>query len=304
MLTYTTLRNRFATYTNNSAEANKADGDNYINDAIRRILGNRDWPFLEAQDISQTTAASVQYYSVPSDFGKNIDITVTVGSVLYHPREVANRDQWDRMNYALNVTSNIPQWCFFYDNQVGLWPKPSTAGSTITFNYKRRVTDLTFADVTSTTVTSITKGSTAFVVSGGMTQQMQGMWIQPTFSSLSNKGDGAWYKIASTPPITSTTFSISAPYNGQTITAGTAACVIGQVPILPEGYHNMPVYYAAAEYWRIAGNNIAKAQEFERLYAEMLKQLERDFGTKSANPMIDRGIGEVPILNPNLTLTL
>lgn len=303
MKTYTTLRTNYGTYTNNSSSTNLSDGDTYINDAIRRIIGNRDWPFLEAQDTAQTTSASVQYYALPSDAKKITDVTVTIGNVLYHPREVTNRDNWDRMNYALNVTSNIPQWYFIYNGQVGFWPKPSTGGNVITFNYTRRVIDLTFTDVTSTTIITATRGSTAFVVSGGMTQALQGMWIQPTFSSSPNKGDGAWYQISSS-TIAATTFTISAPYNGQTITAGTAACLIGQVPVLPEGYQIMPVYYAAMEYWRVAGNNIEKANEFKGLYNDMLEQLQRDWGSKSNNPQIDKGIGEVPIINPNLTITI
>lgn len=301
MLSYTGLRQYYGLVTNNTTSGNLTNGDFYMNQAIRRIVGARDWPFMESQDTSQTTGTLVQYYNVPGDYGKDIDVTVTVGSILYHVREVPSREKWDRMNYALSVTSNIPQWCFFYNGQVGFWPKPSQSGNTITFNYKKAVRDLNFADYSTGAVLTLTSGTTTVLgTSTGWTTAMAGMSIRATFDGLGNRGDGNWYKIAS---VTGTsTLILSAPYQGTNVTSGTAPYLIGQVPVIPENYQVMPAYYAAAEYWRVNGNNIAKAQEFERLYNDMLAQMQKDYGEKSANPMIDRGIGEVPTLNPNLTI--
>lgn len=305
MLSYTGLRNKYGVYTNNTTTANLANGDGYIAEATRRILGSFDWPFLESQDTAQVTVAGQQYYPVPVDFDKNINVTVTIGSVLWHPREETNRDRWDRINYALNVTSNIPQWYFIYNNQVGFWPKPSTGGNVITFNYKKKVTDLTVPDISAGGVLTATNGS--MVVAGtatAWTPAMAGMYLTVTFSTVANTGDGQHYKISMTPTITATSMSLVTPYKGSNIVTGNAPYTISQLSILPENYQIMPVYYAAAEYWRINGNNIERAQEFERLYQDMLTQFKKDWGTKSANPMVDRGVGEVPIINPNLTITL
>lgn len=303
MLTYTGARNRYGLYTNNTTAANLTNGDGYINEAIRRILGNRDWPFLEASDTSQTTIASQQFYLLPYNYGKMIDVTVTIGNILYHPIEVANRDQWDRLNYSQNVTSNIPTHFFIYNGRCGLWPMPSSAGNQITYNYKKITRDLSLADYTTGGILTATNGTTAITgTATAWTVSMAGRYLRITESDTANKGDGYWYEVASVTPGTS--LVLTKAYQGTSIALGNAAYTIGQVMSLPEQYQIIPVYYGASEYWRTNGNNIEKAKDFERLYQDMLQQFEGDYGQKSTSPKVDNGIYEVEPVNPNLTLTL
>lgn len=304
MKSYTNLRNLYGTYTNNTQSGNLTNGDQYINDSIRDLLGDRDWPFLETSDATNLTVGSQQFYVTPADLDKLIDVTVTIGSVLWKPTEESNRDKWDRLNYAQGVTSTYPQRFYVYAGQVGFWPKPSSSGNVITYNYKMRVTDLVFPDYTTGSVLTATQGSTTIVgASTSWTTPMAGMYIRATFPTNAdpNKGDGAWYKIASIQ--SGTQMTLVAPYKGVGITAGTATYLIGQMPVLPENYQIMPVYWAAANYWRLNGNNIEKAEQYEKLFNEKKKLFEKDFGEKSTNPMIDAGVGERPVTNPNLTVT-
>lgn len=303
MLTYTGARNRYGVYTNDSGSENLSAGDGYINEAIRRILGNRDWPFLEATDTSQVTVASQQFYLLPYNYGKMIDVTVTVGNILYHPVEVPNRDQWDRLNYAQNVTSNIPTHFFIYNGQCGFWPKPSSDGNQITYNYKKITRDLSLPDYTTGSILTATSGTTAITgTATAWTVPMAGRYLRITESDTANKGDGYWYEISSVSSTTS--LVLVKAYQGTSITTGNAAYTIGQVMPLPEQYQVMPVYYAAYEYWRTNGNNLEKAEGFKASYDQMLQQFEGDYGQKSTSPKIDNGIYDVEPANPNLTLTL
>lgn len=303
MLTYSGARVRYGVYTNDSHAENLADGDGYINEAIRRILGNRDWPFLEASDTSQTTIASQQFYLLPYNYGKMIDVTVTIGNILYHPTEVPNRDQWDRLNYSQNVTSNIPTHFFIYNNRCGFWPKPSSDGNQITYNFKKITKDLSIPDYTTGGVLTTTSGGTAVIGTGtSWTAPMAGEYIRITGSTGINTGDGYWYEVSSVSG--TTTLALLKAYQGTSISAGNAAYTLGQVMPLPEQYQIMPVYYAAYEYWRTNGNNLEKAEDFKASYDQMLAQFEGDYGQKSTSPKIDNGVYETEPVNPNLTLTL
>lgn len=313
MLSYTQRGERYGRYTNqynsNSSPTVPADaaavGQEYMNDNVRDVCAERDWPFLETSDSSQVTIGSQQFYAMPADLDKSVDFTVRIGSVLWHPRELTSRDQWDTVNYALNVTSNIPQYAFIWQGQLGFWPTPSQGGNTITYNYKRKVADLNLADYSTGAIFTATNGTATIVgTSTNWNQSMAGSYIQIASAQQNNAGDNLWYQISPTLPITGTQLFLTATYKGTAITSGTAAYIIGQMPVLPENYHIMPVYWAAANYWRLNGNNIPKAQEYERLYKEKLTTLERDFGEKSTNPKLDNGVMEIPIINPNLTVTL
>lgn len=306
MISYTQRGQRFQLYTNTNDAANLANGQIYMNDTVRDICGERDWPFLEATDSSQVTIGSQQYYAMPADLDKSVDFTVKIGSVLWHPRELTSRDQWDTTNYALNVTSNIPQYCFIWQGQVGFWPTPSVGGNTINFNYKKKVADLNLPDYTTGGILTATNGTTVvYGTSTNWNQSMAGSYIQIASAQTTNSGDNFWYQISPTLPIGTSTLYLTATYKGgQNIANGNASYTIGQMPVLPENYHIMPVYWAAANYWRLNGNNIPKAQEYERLYKDKLVTFERDWGEKNTSPRLDNGVMETPTLNPNLTVTL
>jgi hypothetical protein len=308
MLSYTGRGERYGKYTNQYPQitaANLATGQEYMNDNVHDILGERDWPFLEASDTSQLTVGSQQFYALPADADKVIDVTVLIGTVLWKPRELTARDQWDRVNYAQNVTSNIPQYYFIYGGKIGFWPTPSQGGNTIGVNYKKRVSDSSLPDYTAGAVFTATNGTATVIgTTTSWNQSMAGSYIQIASAQTTNVGDNFWYQISPSLPITGTQLFLTSPYKGTSITSGSAAYIIGQMSVLPENYHIMPVYWATANYWRLNGNNIPKAEQYEKLYDGKLKTFERDWGEKNTSPKLDNGIMETPTLNPNLTVTL
>ena len=308
MLSFSGRIERYGKYTNQFPQitaANATTGQEYMNDNIHDVLGERDWPFLEATDKTQLTVGSQQFYAMPADADKIIDVTVLIGTVLWKPREITARDQWDRVNYAQNVTSNIPQYYFIYGGQIGFWPTPSTSGSIIGVNYKKKVADLALADYTTGGVLTATNGTATIVgTATSWNQSMAGSYIQIASATTSNAGDNFWYQISPSLTVTGTQLFLAAPYKGVNITAGNATYAIGQMPVLPENYHIMPVYWGAANYWRLNGNNIPKAEQYEKLYEVKLKTFERDWGEKNTSPKLDGGIYEQPVINPNLTVTL
>lgn len=308
MLSFSQRGERYGKYTNQYPQitaANLTTGQEYMNDNVHDVLGERDWPFLESRDITQLTVGSQQFYAMPANADKIIDVTVLIGTVLWKPREITSRDQWDQVNYAQNVTSNIPQYYFIYEGKVGFWPTPSQGGNVIGYNYKKKVSDLNLPDYTTGGIFTATNGTaTIFGTSTLWNQSMAGSYLQIASAQVTNAGDNFWYQISPSATITGTQLFLTAPYKGTNITAGSAAYIIGQMSVLPENYQIMPVYWAAANYWRLNGNNIPKAEQYEKLYEAKLTTFERDWSEKNTSPKLDNGVMEQATINPNLTVTL
>lgn len=109
-------------------------------------------------------------------------------------------------------------------------------------------TALTSSAISTITVSSATGGSIVTTTSG-LTADMVGRSIRITQTSAVNGGDGFWYEIGAY--YNATTMALTKPYEGTAITAGTAACVIGQVTVIPEAYDMAPIFRALALFTRI-----------------------------------------------------
>lgn len=300
MKSFTNLQNRFGVESKNTSATNLTNGNEWMNDSYRRIISFTDWPFL-AKTTDIATVASQQAYNLPFDTAQVRSIYVTVGSYRYVAREVATREEWDRLN-LVTIRSNIVTRYFVYNNQILLFPVPSSA-NTMTVNYRRSVKDLSIADYTTGSVVSITNGATAIVGTGTTwTQAMAGRFIRITDSDTANKGDGYWYEIA-TSTITATTLSLIRPYGGTTISAGTAAYTIGQMTLIPEPYEELPVFEAASIYWGLNPKQGGREKYYDTKFKEGLAEMKKVYGSITANVVLDDG-GPSRIDNPNLFVTL
>lgn len=173
-----------------------------------------------------------------------------------------------------------------------------TVGNTITFNYKRRVTDLTFADYVTGTV-SATNGSstitgvgTAFVAtylpSAGNIFNLN-LWIKITPPS----GDGNWYQIYSLD--SATTLTLVNKYSG--LTTSGASFVIGQMPVILEDFHDLIVFRTLMKYFSSTVDNPTKYKEYKEAYIEGIEAADEYIGTKSLNVNLRQQINTI---NPNL----
>lgn len=295
MKTFTQLRNLYGSLAGTSNATALTLGDQLINDGHRITCGARDWPFLYKTDATMVTTASTQFKEMPNDVGRLISVTVANGSNNITPREAPSQDFWNQLNYT-SYTSDYAEWYFVRNGQLGLWPTPATSSNIITLYYKRLVKDLSIADVTSSTVTSIANGGTAMVISAGGAVSWAGRFIRITESDTANKGDGFWYEISAA---TATTITLLKPYQGTTIAAGAAACTVGQMPLLPEAYHEMPVWYALGEYWDLQGE-LNRATQYRNKHAILQKQLVGEYSTRTSDVVIRDSNEPTSQLDPNL----
>lgn len=312
MKSYTEGRNYYGSLTKNTASANLTLGDQMANDDYRALCALRDWSFLERLR-TLTTIASTQFYNLPYDCSHVREVAVIVSSYRYTPKKAPSREFWDDLNQT-SYTSDIPEYWFVFSGQIGLWPTPATAGSTINITQKTRVIDLNSADYTTGSITTSATASGVTTLTGSgttWTTSMVGRYIRITYTdaAASLSGDGVWYEIASVPSTTSLT--LVRAYGGTTIAAATAAYTIGQMPLLPEEFHEMPWDYAAGMYW-MKENDTRAAGLFEKhgmigsggfLSTGRVRALENAWASSTTDMVLDDGTEE-GIINPNLTISL
>lgn len=287
MLSYTQLVEQYKLFTNDKSTENETFGAAQINSNLKARLGESDWTFLE-KTRTDTTVADQQAYQLPADFDQMRTITVTQGSTVWSLYETPSRQAWDLLN-TITYESDIAQYYYIIDDQVLIYPIPSSNGNTITYNYKKKVPKLQNADYTTGTI-SITSGAKAVTGSGTtFTAAMVGRYLMTT--------DGFWYEIASYSSATSIT--LSAAYLGGTVSGGTYT--IGELSPLPDAYEMLPIYDSADAYF-IRQGNFDKSKFYRERSDELARKMKTEDGAKSSSPRVRHNDGST--INPNLFIRL
>lgn len=296
MKSFTTLKSLFTSFSQNTSTANVTLGAQMINDAHRYLLQK-----YYNNEFSSTalTVASQQAYDLPSNYSKMKTVTITIGVLKWTLQEVLTRREWDEIN-VFPYYADIPKYYFIYNGKVNIWPIPSTADNTITYNYKIRVPDLAIEDYTTGTVT-MTTNSTAvagagtawlstYLTSSGSAANLS-LWLKPT----APKGDNNWYQIST---ITAdTTLTLANVYPSTQTTQALVPYTIGQMPLLLEDFHDLLVYRPLMIYFSSINPDKMKADQFTALYREGEERLAEYSGSKTVDVNLGRRISK---LNPNL----
>lgn len=282
---------------NNSASDNLTWGIEMINDSIRYLVTK--YYFNERTYIVPGgTVANTQFYNLPGQIKKMINITVLIGNVLWQPQECPSAQYWDALN-VITFQQDFPSWFFIFNNQVGLWPIPSSSGNVITLRYKVRTVDLSMPDVTDVTsaqTMSVTANSLTITASGSVfLNWMAGQWIRiPYTTNNATSGDNQWYQIDT---VTSATVAkLKNQYTGSTI-AG-APFTIGQVSILPEDYQDLPLFRTMVEYYTVRFPDPVRAQQYQAMWDAGEERLNEEFGSKTSSVVV--ADTSQSVVNPNL----
>ena len=250
---------------------------------------------------THTVTVQTSSLVLPYDMDHVESVHVIVSGTRYTPKLIHSREDWDLLNLSV-YSSNIPIYAFVYNGQLEFWPQASDDGNLVFINGKVRVIDLNVADYTTGTVDIITNGNISVTGSSTVwTAPMVGRWIRVTHSNTAaSAGAGHWYEIAAR--VSDTSINLTRPYGGRSLTTGAAgAYIVGMMPLLPENFHALPVYRAAATYWDKEGN-FNKATKFENRYNTQLDLL-KNYTDETSDLVLDEG-GDEELINPNLTLNL
>lgn len=164
MLTYTSSRNLFGTLTNNSIAANLTLGDTLINQYSLQLIHSFNNIFTE-KEFTLQTYPNQQFYRIPQRIRKLGTVQINVGGAdsinstgtgfSWNPKEAPTRTFWNQLNLVKNIRSDIPQWYFFFDNEVGIYPKPAIGYNPMYITGQVEIEPLSVADYTTGTITTI-----------------------------------------------------------------------------------------------------------------------------------------------------
>lgn len=272
MRTYTTFRNNTASFCNVNTSDTTAMAviTTNINDSIRTIcnLQGGKLRFLESTS-DMTTVQDQQTYQIPNKYRKLIDMYIYDGSgsstdTIYAPRMIYDPTLWKNVLQSHLGTQQVPYFTYIENRTFKIQPIPSVTGNLITLRGRLNTRDLSIADYTTGTIVSVANGGTAIVGSGTVwTADMVGRYIQITQTTAANGGDGFWYEIAGFTDATHIT--LTKPYEGTAISAGSAAYTIGQCSVIPEAYDIAVVYRASALYW-LNQKDTERAKQYWLMY--------------------------------------
>lgn len=292
MFTTTTYQAAFTDRAQNTSTTNNTRGLQLINESLRYLIEK--YYFNEAQ-FTTTTVASQQAYTLPFNVKDVINMTVSVGGILWQPLESGSRQFWDSLN-TVSFTSDFPQFFYrFKANQINIFPIPVSNGNTITINYKRRVKDLTAIDYTTGTVAVTLNSPTVIGTTTNWTTNMADRWLNiPLTTSNATTGDGEWYQIKTVNSATSITLWNN--YVGGTATG--AAYTIGESTLLPEDYQDLALYRALWIYYLTIVPNTTLSESYKQLFDAGHALLDAEFGSKTTSPVLTPP--DAPVFNPNL----
>lgn len=277
---------------NNLLTDNLDWGMEMINDSTRYLVSK--YYFNErSYTVPGGTVASTQFYNLPPQVKKIINVTVLVGGVLRQPKECTSREQWDYLN-SVTFNQDYPSFFFVYNGQVGLFPIPASSANVMTINYKTRIVDLSQTDVTGTC--TITTNTTTVTAAAGspFLNWMAGNWIRVAISQTnSTNGDNQWYQIASV--TSSTVLVLKNVYSGATVTGG--SFTIGEVSLLPEDYQDLPLWRMGVIYYTTRFPDAERASEYQKLYDTGFEALDEEHGTKTTSVVLSDMSGAVENMN-------
>lgn len=306
MRTKTSYEKDFATFSGNASTTSNTTnsydniswGMRMINDGIR-YLATMFYFNETSYVVPGGSVAQQQGYQLPPDFESLVNVTIQVGGLLWQGKESPTRKHFDALN-IVPFYNDFPQYVYIWDNKLNIYPIPASSSNVITINYKKRLTDLSMDDVTETTTAktvAITTSTTTVTASGTSFKNWMGMsgWIRVPYNSTdAANGDNKWYQISS---VTSgTALELKNKYTGPTLTGG--SFTIGDVPILPEDYQDLPLYRALRLYYSSKVPDAEKAASYKALYDEGYSFLDAKYGSKSTSPVLNDT--DSPIYNPNL----
>ncbi len=297
MKSYSSYQTDIPRIINNSLPDNITWATEMINDSIRYLVTKY---YFNERSYTTTTVSSQQFYNLPPQVKKIINVTVNIGNVLWQPKECPTREFWDALN-VIQFVQDFPSYFFIYNGKVGIYPTPASTGNTVTFNYKTRLVDLSMADVTYFTATSspsvsVVSGNSTIVASTtAFVNWMDENWIRIPYSSTNaQSGDNQWYQIDSIN--SSTQLTLKNPYTGNSVTGG--QWTIGEVPILPEDYQDLPLYRMAVIYYTTRFPDAIRAAQYQALWDIGEAKLNEEFGSKTSSVVLTDT--DSPIVNPNL----
>lgn len=273
MLTFTQIYSEAQTQVDDASAATLVVLKRAINQGAKKFgaVLNREWRVsYETFNI----VADQQFYQMPEAAIRLKSLTVTVGSVVYPLDEVPDEETWNQL-VMTGTTSSVPERFFIRGaDEFGIWPTPSasiTDGGTL--GYERRMRDMSIDDY-STGTASVTADSAAVT---GSSTVWTAVMVDRFFKIDDPAGDGLWYRILSRTSNTAITLE-----NTVTVTAAGQTYLIGEVPDIPEEYHESLVDYACYRFYNMR-KDLSAAADMKSSFDAALDECKEQYSHKTTS---------------------
>ena len=260
-----------------------------LNEGISKAYGilNAEHFYTNATD---TTADGQSSYPKPYNCDKMVSVKVTIGSVDYVAIEFpGSGSQWIALTGGTGTASEnaYPTYFFVKRNTYEIWPTSSTDGYTITVRYKRRHKDLTQADYTTGTITTLANAGTAVTGSGTT-------WTAAFIGRFFKiDADGEWYEISAR--TSNTAITLAREYGGTAISGGSESYTIGEGSLLPFDFQDIPMNFALWKYYK-QKKRLDLANDYKQEWLENLEDLKSYASSDTVSGVLSE---DIAIKNPN-----
>ena len=288
-MSFQSLNTIYQDETQDTATANVTRGNRYINSIHRNILSFWNWPFLETS-ATTSTVASQQSYTMAYNIKRVKSVTVTVSDIVYNLKEVVDWEYWNTLNqFGSDNTSDIAQFFFVNDDtEIQIYPVPATAGSTITVVFEKSARDMMNDDYTTGTA-SITTATSKYALAGSST-----VWTAAMVGRYFKfDADNYWYEITSR--TSNTVITLKRAFGGSDQSG--VAYTIGEMPSIPEDFHDLLWLGAAGRYWTLKKED-NHAAFYLRQFKDGMEKMKQRYGYKSTGQYIS-GYKLIGINDPN-----
>jgi len=242
-----------------------------INETEGEVLSLFAWPFLDLTT-NLTSVASQNSYELPINCRNNQinSVNFQVSSTeRYLPKPVYDASFWEYLQSLGTSASDVIQYYYIYDEKIYLYPAPSSASKTIQVRHRKIHRDMTQDDYTTGTIVSATNASATIEGTGTPAWNTglalySNIYLRITRTTGAKTGDGFWYEISS---ITDAdTLVLVKPYAGTTFATGTAAYIIGEMPLIPGGFQDLLIWRPLAIYYMQNEEDQNRADRFWMMY--------------------------------------
>jgi hypothetical protein len=239
----------------------------WINDSIHKVLSLSDWNFNRSYR-DYTTSANQKEFEKPYNAAKITNVRVYTGGVYYTPKEVKSDKLWEQINYVATY-SDVPSFWHYNDetSNIELYPTHTSASDTVRIYFTKRTRDLSVADYTTGTVTTVANDQT-ITGAGGATWvlKMEGRDIKIT--DTSNVIGSMWFEIESVVPATST---LEIKENMPVASAGASYTIAEMIPFM-DGFEDIALWYALDNFYQMREMPVM-AREYERKWNGAISEM-------------------------------
>ena len=155
-----------------------------LNDSIRTIcsINGGKWPFLEVEEVVQTIADR-EYVTIPNNIRRVMSFRYVQGEnpntdANIIPRVIFDSEAWERVLAARLGTSSWPWFAYQKDRQLIFRPIPSQDSNLVALRGRVNITDMSIADYTTGTITSVPYNTTftGVVADGATSATLSSVW--------------------------------------------------------------------------------------------------------------------------------